>query len=1091
MTTFAGVFAAHKVYDANPKRCIMGIQVSIYKNSFDTTGVSVSLSAVVNHIRSGAKGLAETTRYCQAISVTDPDKYRTYKSSQLPAVTFSGVFPTNQRKAHAIAHHSGLITLDIDEVPDSAGLLSELHTMPEVVIAFVSPSGTGIKAVVSVDPIPIDAIEHKGAWQACADRFDDLAMQYEFTVDVSGKDASRLCYLAYDPQIITHENPVAIAWDREEYLESLHTPESTHAGVEYTGAVDIAALDHISADVGYQDWLNVGLACHHSGVPLDVWESWSKQSAKYQPGECAKKWESFGSYTGQKITWGSVVHRAKQNGYTPRRTRQAPIRLSHQPDYQPESETLDTLRKALPVGLLEWQERTAETDRQHMLILAFGAGTGKSTASIINLKQYADISPTIELADEKYHKALFEGVHAMRHRSRNYNRKEAENFTPETVPIGLEAESGAVPCAFPDICNGLAEKGYSASSLFCPGCPRYDECRADGYLSQWNLMPKHDAIFFSYQDDFFSDPKYRSHIETLTKGKDAVLVLDEADPASLPPKREYTTEYLKQLCERFGSLDAGVFLGMLIEKTAKAITPHDWTVAITNLLAKFDDAELDAIDIELEAIPVKTRFEKAQPAVCDLAGVPLYKTIAHITYGGQERTCAVLSRRKGEKQPPIATFEMLTNDDANWVSDAIIPKTGWQFGKEYESLLTINTFCKLGFGSLDTAETVDRLPNRLSNFTADLRAYVQSVNSETPACYEEKDGKAHLGWVYYLRPGMNARRGVLISAGGIEDIIKEQYAHTEIEIEVMDGKPAAWKPGNVLFQLTTGRYTPAQKWIERDDDYNAIGLRDAGKAVMKMIAKEAETGKQTLIVGSKDFTHDGKLTHVPELANLLAMDNVFSINHYHAEGVNQYDFCEIAFIFLYEPRPDELKWIASRIYRDNTLCFDREKMTIQKSGVELEDVLRYTDPRVQSCFDKECEKRLMQAITRLRQMINENKRVYLLTSEPVSSLPVTPRLCTLDDIKACQVKHGTLDSLEAYIEEKETMSIDETAQQDGVSDRTAYRRTETKRKGDKSELKSEAYRLYHEEEKTHREIAAELGVKTHSTISRWLASYQF
>ena len=62
----------------------------------------------------------------------------------------------------------------------------------------------------------------------------------------------------------------------------------------------------------------------------------------------------------------------------------------------------------------------------------------------------------------------------------------------------------------------------------------------------------------------------------------------------------------------------------------------------------------------------------------------------------------------------------------------------------------------------------------------------------------------------------------------------------------------------------------------------------------------------------------------------------------------------------------------------------------------------------------------MQAITRLRQMIHENKRVYLLTSEPVSSLPVTPRLCTLDDLKACQDQHGTLDSLEVYIEAKET-----------------------------------------------------------------------
>ena len=261
--------------------------------------------------------------------------------------------------------------------------------------------------------------------------------------------------------------------------------------------------------------------------------------------------------------------------------------------------------------------------------------------------------------------------------------------------------------------------------------------------------------------------------------------------------------------------------------------------------------------------------------------------------------------------------------------------------------------------------------------------------------------------------------------------------------------------------------------------------------MMRLIAAEAETGKQTLVVGAKDLTSAGTLTHVPEIANLLAMDNVFVINHHHAEGVNQYDFCEIAFVFLYQPRPDEMKRIASRIYRDNTLCFDREKMTIQKSGVDFEDVLRYTDARVQACFDKECEKRLMQAITRLRQMIHENKRVYLLTSEPVSSLPITPRLCTLDDLKSCQDQHGTLDSLEAYIEAKENMSIDEAAEADGVTKSTAYRRTETKRAKDKAELKSEAYRLYHDKDMTHREIAAHLEIKSHTTISRWLANYQF
>ena len=1068
--------------------------VSIYNGVKDNQGRDTTFEAILSRIQHGGRDLTEKTRLLNTLYLTDKEAY-TQEKLKLPAVTWSGQFEKGKRTGKGLIQHSGNIVLDVDNGIDLGTVLADFAQHPNVLLAFVSPSADGAKPVIPVSPIPQNATEHKHAFNAVLDVFSEYAAQDPEQLPKQ-RDVNRLCFLAYDPRAIYNPQARPVEWEIDESIEPEQRRESETPPTETYGDVSIETARHILSFVprtlSYTEWRNVGMGIKAAGLPVTVFSDWSENQRLNSSGawvseDCLSHWHRYNS---SGITWGSVVHIAKENGYKPSRTRQAPIRLSHQPDYQPESETLDTLRKALPIGLLEWQERTAETDRQHMLILADGAGTGKSTAAILNLKQYADISPTLELADEKYGKALFEGVHAMRHRSRNYNRKQAETYTPETVRIGLAAETGAVPCAYPDICNGLAQKGYSASRLFCPGCPRYDECRADGYLSQWDLMPNHDAIFFSYEDDFFSDPQYESFIETITKGKDSVLVLDEVDPASLPPKREYITEYLKQLCVSYGSLDAGVFLGMLIEKTAKATTPLDWTIAVKELLAKFDDSDLDAIDTDLEAIPVKTRFEKAQPAVCDLAGVPLYRTIAHITYGGQERTCAVLTRRNGENQPPIATFEMLTNDDAKWVSDAIMPNSGWQAGQEYESLLTINTFCHLGFGSLDTTEAVESLPARLSNFTKDLRSFISSVNSETPACHEEKDGKAHLGWVYYLRPSMNARRGVLISAAGIEEIIREQYAHTEIEIEVMHGKPPAWKPGNVLWQVSTGRYTPAQKWIERDDDYTAIGLRESGKAVMQMIAAEAKTGKQTLIVGAKDFTSDGNLTHVPEIANLLAMDNVFSINHHHAEGVNQYDFCEIAFVFLYQPRPDEMQRIASRVCRDNTLCFDREKMTIQKSGVQFEDVLRYTDARVQACFDKECEKRLMQAITRLRQMIHENKRVYLLTSEPVSSLPVTPRLCTLDDLKACQDQHGTLDSLEAYVEEKESRSVDETAEMDGVSDRTAYRRTEKQRTYTKAEIKTEVYRLYNEENMTQQAIADLFG-KDRRTIIRWLDQSKF
>ena len=138
--------------------------------------------------------------------------------------------------------------------------------------------------------------------------------------------------------------------------------------------------------------------------------------------------------------------------------------------------------------------------------------------------------------------------------------------------------------------------------------------------------------------------------------------------------------------------------------------------------------------------------------------------------------------------------------------------------------------------------------------------------------------------------------------------------HSARRIIQKRAKPLAWKEGNIIFQLSTGRYSPAQSLIEGDKEQNhkAIALRPRGKELLQIITTEAEKGKPTLVVGPKDFTEEADLKHLPEIANLLAMPNVHVINHHHAEGVNQYDHCENAFIFLYEPRPDELKKIASR-----------------------------------------------------------------------------------------------------------------------------------------------------------------------------------
>jgi hypothetical protein len=73
------------------------------------------------------------------------------------------------------------------------------------------------------------------------------------------------------------------------------------------------ALSPYRAD-DYDDWLAVGMALHSvDDSLLSEWDAWSRQSNKYQPGDCDKKWKSFSS--SGKVSIGTLAQMAKQDGW--------------------------------------------------------------------------------------------------------------------------------------------------------------------------------------------------------------------------------------------------------------------------------------------------------------------------------------------------------------------------------------------------------------------------------------------------------------------------------------------------------------------------------------------------------------------------------------------------------------------------------------------------------------------------------------------------------------------------------------------------------------------------------------------------------
>ncbi len=164
-----------------------------------TKTINVAISKILDFIRSGRlKSQIDPIR--AAIAKGDTAQAKALKKD-LPAILWSGQFKS--RKADDLIQHSGLFVADLDALEDKLQTVrSKLTSSPHLLTLFVSPSGTGLKAVFRV---PADPDLHAESFSAAE------AHVYQLTgvkIDPSGKDVSRLCFFSFDPDMFINRGVV-------------------------------------------------------------------------------------------------------------------------------------------------------------------------------------------------------------------------------------------------------------------------------------------------------------------------------------------------------------------------------------------------------------------------------------------------------------------------------------------------------------------------------------------------------------------------------------------------------------------------------------------------------------------------------------------------------------------------------------------------------------------------------------------------------------------------------------------------------------------------------------------------------------------
>lgn len=160
---------------------------------------SVTLTDVAKYISSNHAAEATATLRRMISEGASPGAIRAYKASHFCYCTFSGVFPPAKRRADSLVEHSGLICLDIDDLPESdvEPVFSTICADPLLspLMVFRSPSGRGIKVVVEVFLREHSHIE----WFFALENY--FYTSYGVRIDRACKDVSRACFLPADPKM--------------------------------------------------------------------------------------------------------------------------------------------------------------------------------------------------------------------------------------------------------------------------------------------------------------------------------------------------------------------------------------------------------------------------------------------------------------------------------------------------------------------------------------------------------------------------------------------------------------------------------------------------------------------------------------------------------------------------------------------------------------------------------------------------------------------------------------------------------------------------------------------------------------------------
>ena len=243
-------------------------QVSVFRG-FNKVVADREFTVIAETVKNGT--YKKEVEELRKLLSSGKDKEYSEQKKKLLAFTPSGMFEGG-RKPALLQSYSGIIVLDIDKTNEkTVEIKKKAAHIIYTYCCFISPGGNGLKIFVKVDS---GSGQHLMAFNALKKYYEKAL---DVSIDPSGKDITRLCFLSSDPELFVNQDATVFRL----------TPE-----VKQGNDVEklISEIESRRADItsNYEDWCNIAFALENefgeSG--RSYFHAISRFNPEYNPETC-------------------------------------------------------------------------------------------------------------------------------------------------------------------------------------------------------------------------------------------------------------------------------------------------------------------------------------------------------------------------------------------------------------------------------------------------------------------------------------------------------------------------------------------------------------------------------------------------------------------------------------------------------------------------------------------------------------------------------------------------------------------------------------------------------------------------------------